>query len=298
MPYTRQFTNTNVDAIRVRLSVPALSKTNTSNGDISGHIVAYAIEVSTDNGPFVAKITSSFNGKCTSKYERDHRIELPRATDNWVVRVVRKTANQNSAAYQDITSVESMTEIIDAKLRYPNSALVGVVVDAEQFPNIPSRAYHIRGKIIKVPTNYDPENRTYTGTWDGTFKMAWTNNPAWVYYDLCTNERYGLGHIVTPQMVNRYNLCVLRSIAINLFQTALVEWSLALRVTCSCKSVKTPTRFCKTLRQSFAVLLIGATAKSWQSATCLMIRCTRTTPPTLSKVSSYTKVLHARPAIT
>lgn len=205
-PFIRQFTNTNLDAVRIRLSVPALSKTNKDNGDINGHIISYNFAVSTDGGPFVTVETNSFNGKTMSKYERDSRIDLPKATTGWVVRVTRMTENRGTAEYNDLTQVESIVEIIDAKLRYPNSAIIGVTLEATQFQNIPSRAYDIKGRIIRVPTNYDPESRIYNGTWDGTFKLAWSDNPAWIYYDLATHPRYGLGHLIGDAQVNKWML--------------------------------------------------------------------------------------------
>lgn len=209
-PFIRQFTNTNLDAIRVRLSVPALHVTNKENGDISGTSVAYQIAVSTDNGPYNTVLSTSFNGKTMNKYERDHKIDLPPANQGWSIRVTRSTPNSTASELQNQTFVESIVEVIEAKLRYPNSAIIGVKLEASQFSNIPGRAYDVKGRIIRVPTNYNPEDRSYTGVWDGTFKLAWTDNPAWVYYDLATHPRYGLGHLITDLQVNKW---VLYSIA-------------------------------------------------------------------------------------
>lgn len=205
-PWVRSITNLNLDSIRVRLSTPALSKTNTSNGDITGHTVQYRIELQTDGGTFDQKLIGSFSGKTSSKYERTHRIELPPAETGWVVRVVRVTANDESAAVQDDTYIESYAEIIEAKLRMPMSALVSVIVDAEQFNNIPSRAYRIKGRIIRVPSNYNPDTRTYTGVWDGTFQSRYSNNPAWVFYDMGMNDRYGLGDKIPAALMDKWTL--------------------------------------------------------------------------------------------
>lgn len=205
-PWTRAVTNTQLSAVRVRLSVPALSRTNTTNGDITGYRIEYAIDVSTDGGAFQQVLTAAFDGKTTTQYSRSHRVDLPAATSGWTIRVRRITANANSATIADVTRVESVTEVIDAKLRYPMSALVGIRVDAQQFQSIPTRAYLIRGRILRVPTNYDPATRAYSGVWDGTFKLAWTNNPAWVFYDLVTNDRYGVGHLITAQQVDKWSL--------------------------------------------------------------------------------------------
>lgn len=206
VPWTRSFTNTNLSAIRIRLSVLQLSKTNTKNGDITGHSVQYAIDLATDGGDFTEVFKSAFTGKTTTKYERGHRIDLPPADTGWTVRVRRITANANSLTTADTTYVEAFTEIIDGKFRYPNSALVSIKVDAEQFQSVPKRAYHMKGMIVQVPSNYNAETRAYTGIWDGTFQPAYTNNPAWIYYDLITSFRYGLGHLISPNMVDKWRL--------------------------------------------------------------------------------------------
>ncbi len=205
-PWTRMFSNLQLSAIRVTLAVQGLSKADTSSGDINGYRVEYAVEVSTDGGTYQAAITSAFDGKTTQRYSRSHRIELPRAQTGWNVRVRRITANANSSTISDRTFVDAVTEVIDAKLRYPMSAVVGVKVDASQFQSVPTRAYHIRGRIIRVPANYDPVARTYAGTWNGTFKLAWTNNPAWVFFDLVSNERYGLGERVPAGWLDKWGL--------------------------------------------------------------------------------------------
>jgi predicted phage tail protein len=205
-PWTRQLSNINIDAINVRLSVPALSKANTENGDINGYTIRFTIELATDGGSFKEVLKSSISGKTTSKYERGHLIQLPKATTGWIIRVTRTTANQNSSSVADQMTVEAITEIIDAKLRYPNTAVVGVRVNAEQFTSIPTRAFDVYGRIIRVPSNYDPDTRTYAGVWDGTFKPAWSDNPAWIYFDLITHTRYGLGHLVSSSQVDKWNL--------------------------------------------------------------------------------------------
>lgn len=204
--WTRSITNTALDAVRVRLSVPALSRTDTATGDVKGTSVGYAIDLATDGGAYAAVITSAFTGKTTTKYERSHRIDLPAASSGWMVRVRRLTPNSATGYLVDQTFVESITEVVDAKLRYPNSAVSAVVVDAEQFRNIPSRAYDVKLRIVRVPSNYDPETRTYDGIWDGTFKPEWTDNPAWVYFDLVTHPRYGLGHLVPESQVDKWAL--------------------------------------------------------------------------------------------
>ncbi|VVE51866.1 host specificity protein J [Pandoraea communis] len=205
-PWVRAVTNTQLSAVRITLALPALSQANTSNGDITGYRIEYAIDLSTDDAAFTQVLASAFDGKTTSPYERSHRIELPPATNGWSVRVRRITANANSTTIADTTNIESFTEIIDAKLRYPNTAVIGIQVDARQFKSVPTRSYRMRGRIIRVPANYDPATRAYVGTWDGTFKSAWSDNPAWVFYDLVLHQRYGLGHRVNAAQVDKWSL--------------------------------------------------------------------------------------------
>lgn len=212
-PVVRTITGSDLSAIRVRLAVTGLQKTDLSNGDTVGYSVAYAVDISVDGGAYTTVLSSAFTGKTTTQYERSHRIELP-AGSQWNVRIRRLTPNANSSSIADTTRVLSITEIIDAKLRYPNSALMALAFDARSFQNIPSRAYNVFGRIILVPANYDPETRTYAtsgpgttnGIWDGTFKSAWTNNPAWIFYDIVTNDRFGLGNHIPRAWVDSWNL--------------------------------------------------------------------------------------------
>lgn len=203
--WVQQISNTELSAVRVRLSVPYLTNTD-SSGNINGYEVKYAIDVATDSGAYVEVLNTSFNGKTTSTYERSHRIELPASTTGWRVRVRRLTVDSTSSSIQSITNVVSYTEIIDAKLRYPYTAVVGITVDASQFSNIPARAFDCKLRIVRVPSNYNAETRTYTGVWDGLFQLAWTDNPAWIYYDLILNDRYGLGQLITAAQVDKWAL--------------------------------------------------------------------------------------------
>ncbi|MGY2221854.1 phage tail protein [Pseudomonas gingeri] len=205
-PWTKSISNLQLSAVRIRLSVSRLAQTNTSNGDTNGYTVQYAIDVATDGGSFVPVVNAAFSGKTSSKYERSHRIDLPAAKAGWTVRVRRITPNSTSNAIADTTSVESITDVIDAKLRYPGSAIIGLQFDAAQFQSIPARSFELKGRIIKVPSNYDPETRVYSGVWDGTFKSSWTDNPAWIYYDLLLHQRYGLGHLLSASQVDKWEL--------------------------------------------------------------------------------------------
>lgn len=206
--WTQQITNRELSAVRVTLLWPQLVKTISSGknfGDRVGTRVDYAIDVSTAGGSFQNVLTSHVSDKAKG-YARTHRIELPASESGWVIRVRRLTPDSTSDMVIDAFSVQSYAEVIDGKFVYPMTALVGVKVDAEQFQSIPARAYHWRGQIIRVPSNYDPKSRTYTGVWDGTFKRAYSNNPAWVYYDMLTSKLYGLGEHVDTSMIDRYAL--------------------------------------------------------------------------------------------
>jgi predicted phage tail protein len=206
IPWVQTFEDTQISAVRVRLSVPAIEKSNSVNGNIDGYSIAYKIELQTDSGAFVLKINTAITGKDSGKYEKSHKIELPPATSGWVLRVTRLTPNQHITTIADTLTVESYTEIVDGKFRYPNSAYVGSILDASQFNSIPTRAFDLYGLIVQVPSNYDPITRVYTGVWDGSFKPAWTNNPAWIFYAISTNDRWGLGRYFIPATVNKFYL--------------------------------------------------------------------------------------------
>ncbi|WP_386415506.1 host specificity protein J [Stutzerimonas stutzeri] len=206
-PWVRSITNADLSAVRINFSVPRLAKQNTSNGDTTGYRVDYAIDVAIGLGAYQEVLAGAFNGKTTGGYERSVRIDLPEGSGGWSVRVRRLTPNSTSSAIADTVNIKSFTEIIDAKFRYPNSAIVGVSFDAETFGgSVPRRGYHARGRIIRVPSNYSPETRTYTGIWDGTFQLAYSNNPAWIYYDLLLHPRYGLGDRIDASQVDKWGL--------------------------------------------------------------------------------------------
>lgn len=202
--WTQAISNTQLSAVRIRLGLSVLYKTE-SDGDTVGSVVNYAIDLSTNNGDYVTVISTAFNGKTTSGYQRSHRIDLPASAGGWRVRVRRLTPDSQTNI-QATTSIVGYTEVIDAKLQYPYTALVGTKIDASQFSSIPERAFRIRGRIIQVPSNYEPSTRAYSGTWDGTFKLAWTDNPAWIYRDLILNDRYGLGQVIKDAQVDKWGL--------------------------------------------------------------------------------------------
>lgn len=204
--WVRTITNNQLSAVRLRLSTPRLVRQDPTTGDQNGTVVQYAIDLAVGTGAYTTVLQTSFSGKTTSKYERSHRIDLPASTTGWTLRVRRLTADSTSSTLANATNVEAITEIIDAKFRYPNSAIIGLQFDAASFSSIPVRSYHLKGRKIRVPVNYDPDARTYFGSWDGTFKIAYTNNPAWIYYDLLLNARYGLGHLLNAAQVDKWEL--------------------------------------------------------------------------------------------
>ncbi|MFW8567080.1 TipJ family phage tail tip protein, partial [Orrella sp. 11846] len=206
-PWTQTVTNSDLSALRVTLRWPALLRVveeGSSAGDRTGTRVDYAIDLATNGGVFVEQFSTHVEAKARN-YERTHRIDLPPGT-TWTIRVRRLTADSTNAMLENAFHVQSYAEVIDGKFRYPMTALVGLKVDARQFSRIPTRAYRLRGMRVRVPSNYDPVARTYSGVWDGSFKTAWSNNPAWIYYDLLTNRLYGLGDRISAEIPNRYAL--------------------------------------------------------------------------------------------
>lgn len=205
-PWVHQVENTQLTAVRVRFGVPALQRSNQSTGDVTGYRIEYAIDLASVGGSFAQVLTGAFDGKTTSLYERSVRIDLPASATGWVVRVRRLTPNANSSLIADTVDIEAITEIIDRKLRYPMSALVGLQFDARAFSSIPTISYDVYGIEVSIPSNYNPDTRTYSGIWDGTFKQDWTNNPAWIYYAFATNPVFGLGKLIDASMVDKWSL--------------------------------------------------------------------------------------------
>ena len=204
--WTHTFTNTQLSAVRLRLKWPSLFKQE-NDGDLVGYSINYAIDLQTDGGTWQTVLNTSVTGKTTSGYERSHRIDLPQAGSTWTVRLRKLTADANSAKIGDTMTLQSYTEVIDAKLRYPNTALLYIEFDSSQFNgSIPQIACEPRGRVIRVPDTYDPETRTYSGTWTGVFKWAWTDNPAWIFYDLVVSDRFGLGNRLTAANIDKWTL--------------------------------------------------------------------------------------------
>ncbi|WP_368876817.1 TipJ family phage tail tip protein [Proteus vulgaris] len=205
-PWVHTFTNSQLSAIRVRLKWPSLFKQE-DNGDLVGNEVKYAIDLQTDGGSWKTVIDSAVKGKTTSGYERAHRIDLPESTTSWSLRVRKVSNDANSSKIGDTVVLQSYTEVIDAKFTYPHTALLYIEFDSKQFNgSIPQITCKPKGRIIRIPSNYNPIDRTYTGVWDGSFKWAWTNNPAWVFYDIVISDRFGLGQRINQQQIDKWEL--------------------------------------------------------------------------------------------
>lgn len=202
-PWIRTITNTQLSSANVNVSWSRLSET-TDKFDVIGTKVDYAIDVQTDGNGYVTVLDTSIKAKTSGRYQRTHNIKLPGAQQGWQIRVRKITADGDNERTFNQMQIDSIAEIIDAKLRYPHTALLYLSFDARAFSNIPKMTVDMYGRYLKVPVNYDPVSRTSTGIWTGEFKTDYTNNPAWVYYDLITNDRYGLGDRLKPFMINKW----------------------------------------------------------------------------------------------
>lgn len=212
-PWLHSITNSQIDAVRIRFGWPQLQSQDAS-GNINGVRIEYVVEVSTDSGPYLQVLSSFVDRKNVTKYERSHRIDLP-AGSRWTIRARRLTSEANSSLVQDGMLVEAIAEVVDSDQEYPLTAVGCLEYDAQQFGgDIAKVAALMRGRIIRVPANYNADTRTYStggpgtsnGVWDGTFKEAYTNNPAWIFYDLVLHPYYGLGERIDATMVDRWSL--------------------------------------------------------------------------------------------
>jgi len=212
-PWLHSITNSQIDAVRLRFGWPQLQSQDAS-GNINGVRIEYVVEVSTDSGPYLQVLSSFVDRKNVTKYERSHRIDLP-AGSRWTIRARRLTPEANSSLVQDGMLVEAIAEVVDSDQEYPLTAVGCLEYDAQQFGgDIAKVAALMRGRIIRVPANYNADTRTYStggpgtsnGVWDGTFKEAYTNNPAWIFYDLVLHPYYGLGERIDATMVDRWSL--------------------------------------------------------------------------------------------
>lgn len=205
-PYIIAVNNTQLSAIRVKLYWARLIKQE-DNGDLNGTTCEYAIDLSVNGGAYTEYTRGVANGKTTSGYDRSIRVNLPAEFESALVRIRKITADSESSTLVNAMQITTYQEVIDAKFRYPLTALIYVEFSSDLFPNgIPTISIKKKWKLIRVPTNYNPETRTYSGAWNGTFKMAHSNNPAWVLYDLVTNQRYGLDQREIGVTIDKWGL--------------------------------------------------------------------------------------------
>ena len=204
-PYVISVTNKQLSAVRVKILMPR-GVTTKENGDMVGVVVKWAVDMAVDGGSYQEVLSDVIDGKTISGYDKTKRIDLPSFNSQVLLRVRRVTPDSNNSRVVDAINIQSYAEVIDAKFRYPLTGLVYVEFNSELFPQIPSISTKKKWKIINVPSNYDPVLREYIGTWDGSFKKAWSNNPAWVLYDLITNQRYGLDQRELGIAVDKWSL--------------------------------------------------------------------------------------------
>lgn len=202
--------NDDADRVRVIMKFPSLRNIDKKTGDTNGTSVQFKFQLASGNGSFYDVIAAgesssdvTLTAKKTGVYYRSYEIQLPKPGRAYKVRVLRLSADSNDQYLFNDTWVDSIGEIVDTPMNYPNSVLVGLKVNSEQFgSSMPSRSYLIRGLKIRVPSNYDENTNTYNGVWDGTFKLLSSSNPAWILFDLLTNARYGLGKFVSESMID------------------------------------------------------------------------------------------------
>lgn len=205
-PWVKSLRNLELDAVTIRIRFAALRQTNDSNGDVSGTTVEYAIDTMTDGTAWVEYGRYKVSDKTSAGYERTHRVDLPKARTGWQIRVRRLTADNHSDYLSNQSYIQAYTEIIDAKMAYPNTALLAINYDSEIFSNVPKMSVECYGVEILVPSNYDPVTRQYSGVWNGSFKRAYTDNPAWHFYDACINKRYALGYRIDSSMIDKWSI--------------------------------------------------------------------------------------------
>lgn len=204
-PYVISVTNKQLSAVRVKIMMPR-GVTTKENGDMVGVVVKWAVDMAVDGGNYQEVLSDVIDGKTISGYDKTKRIDLPTFNSQVLLRVRRVTADSTDARVVDTINIQSYSEVVDAKFRYPLTGLVYVEFNSDLFPQIPSISTKKKWKLINVPSNYNPELREYNGTWDGSFKKAWSNNPAWVLYDLITNQRYGLDQRELGIAVDKWSL--------------------------------------------------------------------------------------------
>jgi predicted phage tail protein len=195
----------NWNRVRIRMGIGALFYINKDTGDVKGTSVEFNITIRPEGGGAFVNENKTISGKSRGPVEFEYEYAL-QGTGPWVISVQRLTGDPTSTSVTDDLYFKAIVGFIDSSFRYPNTALLGLKIGAENFSSVPTIGAELLGIKIKIPTNYDPYSRTYSGIWNGTFKTDWSNNPAWIFYDLLTNTRYGAGQFISESQVDRYSL--------------------------------------------------------------------------------------------
>lgn len=206
-PTVRTIVDENADAVRVIVRIPSLVQQD-DKGGLKKTDLSYSIDVRGYNGTWQEMVRNDLNNqKALSPFQIAHRVPLPQNGSPWDIRVRRNTPDSTDDKLQNDLYFEGYIVLVEGKFIYPHTAAMAIELNAEEMgTTVPPRYYHVKGLLINVPSNYNPETRTYTGIWNGTFKIAWTNNPAWIFYDLLVNDRYGLGEFINPAIIDKWSL--------------------------------------------------------------------------------------------
>jgi predicted phage tail protein len=205
-PQTRSITDADADRVRFTVSVPALTDTDPASGTVIGYTTVFEFQVQANGGGYQSYGQYTIMGKTTAKYQRAYVFNLPAGGAPWDIKVLRAYPDNTNQLIQNDSYWDSFSTIVDDPVSFNMSALIAWQIEAAQFSAIPVRAYRIDGRIISVPNNYNPASGAYSGAWNGGFQQAWSNNPAWVLYDMLTNRRYGLGRYLDPNRIDKYKL--------------------------------------------------------------------------------------------
>lgn len=204
-PVSRTTTSALFSRLRIRVGIGSLFVIDEGTGDVKGTSVTFNIKIRPDGGSLFVNENKTISGKSRGPVDFEYEYAMQGAGP-WVVTVTRVTADPTTTRVSDDLYFKAVVGVIDRSFRYPNTALLGIKIGAENFSAVPRVSADLMGMKIKIPSNYNPYSRQYSGIWDGSFKTDWSNNPAWVFYDLLTNTRYGAGSFISEANVDRYSL--------------------------------------------------------------------------------------------
>jgi predicted phage tail protein len=204
-PLSRTTTSALFSRLRIRIGIGSLFFIDENNADVKGTSVSFNIKIRPDGGSLFVNDNKTISGKSRGPVDFEYEYKM-QGTGPWVVTVERVTADPTTTRVSDDLYFKAIVGVIDRSFRYPNTALLGMKIGADNFSTVPQVSAELMGMKIKIPSNYNPYSRRYSGIWDGSFKTDWSNNPAWVFYDLLTNTRYGAGSFIGEANVDRYSL--------------------------------------------------------------------------------------------